>query len=90
MSEPTKPRRLYLVDGSSYLHRAFHASAPLTTKNGLPTNGLLVFTNMLRALMRTEALNPIAHFDACYGSVQQATAASRGKRTHTGLGLAGK
>ena len=55
MSEPTKPRRLYLVDGSSYLHRAFHASAPLTTKNGLPTNGLLVFTNMLRALMRTEA-----------------------------------
>ncbi|PVZ70661.1 DNA polymerase I [Pelagibaculum spongiae] len=43
---------LILVDGSSYLYRAFHASfkADLRTKDGRPTGAIRVMTNMLRKL----------------------------------------
>lgn len=42
---------LYLVDGSSYLFRAFHALPPLTTKTGQPTGAILGVANMLRRLI---------------------------------------
>ena len=41
---------LLLVDGSSYLYRAFHAMAPLTTPDGTPTGALYGVLNMLRRL----------------------------------------
>ena len=43
---------LILVDGSSYLYRAFHASerANLRTSDGQPTGAIRVMTNMLRKL----------------------------------------
>ncbi|MDO5686496.1 MAG: DNA polymerase I [Neisseria sp.] len=44
---------LLLVDGSSYLYRAFHALAPLTSPQGEPTGALFGVLNMLRRL-RTE------------------------------------
>ena len=43
MAAPT----LYLVDGSSYLYRAFHALPPLTNSRGEPTGAVLGVVNML-------------------------------------------
>jgi DNA polymerase-1 len=42
---------LVLVDGSSYLYRAFHALPPLSTKSGEPTNAVLGVVNMLYKLL---------------------------------------
>jgi DNA polymerase-1 len=39
-----------LVDGSSYLYRAFHALPPLTTSKGQPTGAIKGVVNMLRSL----------------------------------------
>lgn len=41
---------LLLVDGSSYLYRAFHAMAPLTAPDGMPTGAMYGVLNMLRRL----------------------------------------
>ena len=43
-------KKLLLVDGSSYLYRAFHALAPLTSPTGMPTGALYGVLNMLRRL----------------------------------------
>ena len=42
---------LILVDGSSYLFRAFHALPPLTTSEGRPTGAVRGVVSMLRKLM---------------------------------------
>ncbi len=42
---------LVLVDGSSYLYRAFHAIPMLSTKSGEPTNAVLGVVNMLYKLL---------------------------------------
>ncbi|WP_407069872.1 hypothetical protein, partial [Loigolactobacillus coryniformis] len=39
MSNPT-PKRLILIDGSSFLFRAYHAVPPLSNKRGMPTNAI--------------------------------------------------
>ena len=44
--------RLVLIDGSSYLFRAFHALPPLTNAEGEPTGALFGVVNMLRATLR--------------------------------------
>ncbi|MEO6953376.1 MAG: DNA polymerase I [Polyangia bacterium] len=38
---------LYLVDGSNFLFRAYHALPPLTTKSGVPSGAVYGFTQML-------------------------------------------
>jgi len=43
--------RLVLIDGSSFLFRAFHAVPPLTNADGLPTNAIYGVANMLRKLL---------------------------------------
>ena len=43
---------LVLVDGSSYLYRAFHALPPLMTSTGLPTGAVKGVLNMLRSLQK--------------------------------------
>ncbi|MEK2611192.1 DNA polymerase I [Pseudomonas shirazensis] len=43
---------LVLVDGSSYLYRAFHALPPLTTSTGMPTGAVKGVLNMLKSLRR--------------------------------------
>ncbi len=43
---------LVLVDGSSYLYRAFHALPPLMTSAGLPTGAVKGVLNMLRSLQK--------------------------------------
>jgi DNA polymerase-1 len=63
--EPTQDGpaiRLYLVDGSSYLFRAYHALPPLTRKSdGLPVGAVAGFCNMLWKFlgdMRAQADSP--------------------------------
>jgi len=47
--------RLCLVDGSSYVFRAFHGLPPLTGPGGRPTNATYGFTTMLLRLLREQA-----------------------------------
>lgn len=42
---------LILVDGSSYLYRAYHAFPPLTNSAGEPTGAMYGVLNMLRSLL---------------------------------------
>ena len=44
--------KLILIDGSSYLYRAFHALPPLTNAHGEPTGALFGVVNMLRATLK--------------------------------------
>ena len=56
---------LYLVDGSSYIYRAFHALPNLTNSHGEPTGALLGVANMLRRLLNQDDPEYIAVvFDA--------------------------
>ncbi|WP_338514037.1 DNA polymerase I [Pseudomonas poae] len=60
---------LVLVDGSSYLYRAFHALPPLTTSKGLPTGAVKGVLNMLKSLRRQYPDSPFAVvFDAKGGT----------------------
>ncbi|MEZ5539062.1 MAG: DNA polymerase I [Pseudomonadales bacterium] len=49
-----------LVDGSSYLYRAFHALPPLTTSKGQPTGAVKGVINMLRSLRKQYPHSAIA------------------------------
>lgn len=56
---------LILVDGSSYLYRAFHALPPLATSNGMPTGAVKGVLNMLLSLRKQYPDSPFAVvFDA--------------------------
>jgi DNA polymerase I len=55
-----KPGKLWLVDGSSYLYRAFFALPPLTSSKGEPTGALLGVLNMLNKLLKEESPELIA------------------------------
>jgi DNA polymerase-1 len=43
---------LYLIDGNSYVYRAFFAIKGLTNSKGFPTNAIFGFTNMLLKIIR--------------------------------------
>ena len=45
------PKSLVLIDGSSFLFRAYHAVPPLSNSKGEPTNAIYGVSNMLRKLM---------------------------------------
>ena len=55
----TQAKKIFLIDGSSYLYRAFHAMPPLSTSSGLPTGAVKGVVNMLRNLRKE---NPNAHY----------------------------
>ena len=60
---------LILVDGSSYLYRAYHALPPLTTVSGQPTGAIKGVLNMLRSLVKQYPKSSIVVvFDAKGGS----------------------
>jgi DNA polymerase-1 len=46
-----KGNTIYLIDGSGYIYRAYHAVRHLSTTRGLPTNAAFGFTNMLLKLL---------------------------------------
>jgi DNA polymerase-1 len=43
---------LYLIDGSAYIYRAYHAIKPLSNTQGLPTHAIYGFTTILRRLIK--------------------------------------
>ncbi len=56
---------LILVDGSSYLYRAYHALPPMTNSKGQPTGAVKGVINMLRRLVKDYPGSPVAVvFDA--------------------------
>ena len=59
------PKTLLLVDGSSYLYRAFHAMPALTNSKGVPTGAVYGITNMLKRILAEREPDYIAVvFDA--------------------------
>ncbi len=63
MAEHSAP--IVLVDGSSYLYRAFHALPPLNTSTGEPTGAVKGVISMLRRLRKDYPESPVAVvFDA--------------------------
>ncbi len=62
---PAGRRHLFLIDGSGFLFRAFHALPPLTRGDGTPINAVLGFSAMLMKLLgETEADHVAVIFDA--------------------------
>ncbi|MCL2179015.1 MAG: DNA polymerase I [Proteobacteria bacterium] len=57
------PQELMLVDVSGFVFRAYHALPPLTNAQGLPTQAVLGFANMLLRLLETEQPT---HLALCY------------------------
>ena len=57
--------RIFIIDGSSYLYRAYHAMPPLTASSGQPTGAIKGVTNMLMTLKKESEGSPIiVTFDA--------------------------
>lgn len=60
-----KEKKLVLVDGSSYLFRAYHGLPPLTSPSGHPSGAIYGVLNMLRKLVKDEQPDKVAVvFDA--------------------------
>ncbi|MED5359734.1 MAG: DNA polymerase I [Pseudomonadota bacterium] len=65
MAEAKPLKHLYIVDGSGFIFRAFHAIRPLNRPDGTPVNAVFGFTRMLMKLLRdTEADHIAVIFDA--------------------------
>jgi len=47
----TKEKVIYLIDGSAFIFRAYHAIRNLSNSKGMPTNALFGFTNILNKLL---------------------------------------
>tara|TARA_Y100000031_G_scaffold103504_1_gene113543 strand:+ start:17895 stop:20669 length:2775 start_codon:yes stop_codon:yes gene_type:complete len=52
MTHKVSKDALYLVDGSAYIFRAYHALPPMTRKDGTPIGAVLGFTNMFVKLLK--------------------------------------
>ena len=65
MAKPDIKPQLILVDGSSYLFRAYHAMPDLTNSRNEPTGAIYGVVNMLRKLIKEYPQTPVAViFDA--------------------------
>ncbi len=61
----TAPKHFYLIDGSGYIFRAYHALPPLTRADGTPVGAVLGFSNILfKFLQETEVDHIAVVFDA--------------------------
>ena len=61
----TNPEHVYLIDGSGFIFRAFHALPPMTRPDGTPVNAVYGFANMLLKLLDdTDADHIAVIFDA--------------------------
>ena len=57
--------KLLIIDGSSYLYRAFYAASGLTTSKGFPTGAIFGVTSMIKSLWDRNKANYVAVvFDA--------------------------
>ena len=57
-----KEKTIYLIDGTAYIYRAYHAIRGLANSRGLPTNAVFGFTRMLIKLMEERRPEYIAMF----------------------------
>ena len=57
-----KEKTLYLIDGSAYIYRAYHAIQSLTNSKGLPTNAAFGFTRTLLKLIEERTPEYVAMF----------------------------
>ena len=48
----TDRKEIFLIDGSSYIYRAFYAMKSLSTSKGMPTNAIYIFSRMLLKLIK--------------------------------------
>ncbi len=53
-SQQETRKRIFLVDGNSYLYRAFYATPHLSNSRGIPTNAIYAFISMIKKLRDTE------------------------------------
>jgi DNA polymerase I len=61
----TAPKHVYLIDGSGFIFRAFHALPPMNRHDGTPTNAVYGFTQMLMKILEdTDADCLAVIFDA--------------------------
>jgi len=51
-ADPARQGHVYLVDGSGFIFRAYHALPPLTRPDGMPVGAVMGFCNMLVKLLR--------------------------------------
>ncbi|HHP7233353.1 MAG TPA: DNA polymerase I [Desulfobacterales bacterium] len=51
----TTSKTLYLIDGSAYVHRAYHAIRGLSNSKGMPTNAVFGFTRILIKMMEEKS-----------------------------------
>lgn len=56
----TKRETIYLIDGSSYIYRAYHTTGTLSNSKGFPTGAVFGFTNMIVKTLREKAPERIA------------------------------
>jgi len=62
---PQEKEIVYLIDGSSYIHRAYHAIRNLANSKGFPTNASFGFTKMVLKLLKDKEPSYLAIvFDA--------------------------
>ena len=55
-------KTIFLIDGSGYIYRAFHAIRGLTNSKGLPTNAVFGFTRMLMKLLEEKVSDKLVMF----------------------------
>ena len=58
----TRNKTIYLIDGTAYIHRAYHAIRGLSNSKGLPTNAIFGFTRMLIKLMEDRSPEYVGMF----------------------------
>jgi len=58
--ETAGKKDLYIIDGNSYIYRAFYAVRGLTNSSGLPTNAVFGFANMLLKIIKDKAPDRLA------------------------------
>ena len=57
---PKSPKHVYLIDGSGFIFRAFHALPPMTRSDGTPVNAVMGFCNMILKLIDSTDADHIA------------------------------
>jgi len=57
-----KNKTLYLIDGTAYIYRAYHAVQGLTNSKGLPTNAAFGFTRILIKLIEDRSPEYVVMF----------------------------
>ena len=60
MTNTERKLRLFIIDGNSYIYRAFYAIRNLSTSSGLPTNAVFGFANMLMKVIKEKAPDRLA------------------------------